>query len=146
MKKKQEGFGAVEGLLIVIIVLIVGFIGYYVYNTSNDTNSTYDNAAKVSNNTVAKTELEFTHTADDEAQIVKAVKAKYPGAPDLQVVVREYKDQFAKGTAGGEYGGFAFIAKKENGAWSVIFAAQQEPSTADGQKYDLPTGWYSTDY
>jgi hypothetical protein len=48
MKRNQKGFGAVEGLLILIIVLLIGFIGYYVYHTSNSANSSYNNAANAS--------------------------------------------------------------------------------------------------
>lgn len=38
MNKIEDGFGAVEGLLIVIVILFVGFIGFYVWN-SNSNNS-----------------------------------------------------------------------------------------------------------
>jgi uncharacterized protein HemX len=51
MKNNQKGFGAVEGLLLIIIVLLVGFIGYYVYHTRNNTNLTYDRAASSINST-----------------------------------------------------------------------------------------------
>jgi len=53
MKRDQKGFGAVEGMLLVIIVLLVGFIGYYVYHTKNNTNSSYNNAASANNSTPA---------------------------------------------------------------------------------------------
>ncbi len=49
MKNNQKGFGAVEGLLLVIIVLLVGFIGYYVYHAQKNTNTTLNNAANTSN-------------------------------------------------------------------------------------------------
>jgi hypothetical protein len=50
MKSNQKGFGAIEGLLVLIIIGLVGFIGYYVYHTKNSTNSTYNNAAKTNSN------------------------------------------------------------------------------------------------
>jgi Tfp pilus assembly protein PilV len=54
MKKNQNGFSAVEGLLIVIIVLLVGFIGYYVYHAQNNTNSLYDSSDKTSSSSATK--------------------------------------------------------------------------------------------
>lgn len=52
MKRDQKGFGAVEGLLILIIVGLVGFIGYYVYHSKNTTNSIYNNVANSSTSPV----------------------------------------------------------------------------------------------
>jgi hypothetical protein len=51
MKNNQKGFGAVEGLLLIIIILLVGFIGYYVYHTKNNTNSAYNKAPSSNNST-----------------------------------------------------------------------------------------------
>jgi uncharacterized protein (UPF0333 family) len=146
MKNNQKGFGAVEGLLLIIIVLLVGFIGYYVYHTRNNTNLTYDRAASSINST---SKVQSTsNKPTDEASIIAAVKARNPDTPNLQVTVTAYQGQFAKGTAHGDEGGsgFAFIAKKDNGTWSVIFVGQELPSKAAGQKYGMPAGWYSTDY
>ena len=41
MKRDQSGFGAVEGLLMVIIVGLLGFMGWYVYHAMQNTNNTY---------------------------------------------------------------------------------------------------------
>jgi sensor histidine kinase regulating citrate/malate metabolism len=145
MKNNQKGFGAVEEMLLIIIVLLVGFIGYYVYHTKNNTNSTYNATAKTINST--PNVQQAANKSTDEAAIIAAVKAKNPNTTNLQVTVTNYEGQFAKGTAhSDEPSGFAFVAKKESGSWSVIFAGQELPSKADGQKYDMPTGWYSTDY
>lgn len=51
MKNNQKGFGAVEGMLLIIIVLLVGFVGYYVYQTKNSANSTNNNASKTKTST-----------------------------------------------------------------------------------------------
>jgi hypothetical protein len=48
MRHNQKGFGAVEGLLILILLSILGFTGYYVYHSQQNTNKTYDTAAKAS--------------------------------------------------------------------------------------------------
>jgi hypothetical protein len=50
MKINQKGFGAVEGLLILILVSILGFTGYYVYHSRNNATSTYNNAASTGTN------------------------------------------------------------------------------------------------
>ncbi|MBX4201449.1 hypothetical protein KW803_00935 [Candidatus Saccharibacteria bacterium] len=47
MKNNQKGFGAVEGLLILVIVGIIGFVGWYVWNAKNDA----DNKLDAANNT-----------------------------------------------------------------------------------------------
>lgn len=52
MKNNQKGFGALEGLLILIIIGLLGFTGYYVYHTKNNTDKTLNTAANTS--TVAK--------------------------------------------------------------------------------------------
>lgn len=52
MKSNQKGFGAVEGLLILILLTMVGFTGYYVYHSRNNANSTYDSATKAGSSSV----------------------------------------------------------------------------------------------
>lgn len=51
MKRNQKGFGAVEGMLLIIIVLLVGFICYYVYHTKNNSNTSYNNATSANSST-----------------------------------------------------------------------------------------------
>jgi hypothetical protein len=41
--KNQKGFGAVEGLLILVIVGILGFVGWYVWHSKNNANQIYKN-------------------------------------------------------------------------------------------------------
>jgi predicted negative regulator of RcsB-dependent stress response len=50
MKKPQEGFSAVEALLIVIIVGMLGGVGWYVWNSQQQIDKTYSQTA---NSTVA---------------------------------------------------------------------------------------------
>gem|GEM_PF-5416893 len=35
MKKNQHGFGAIEGLLLLVIVSLIGFVGWYVWQSKN---------------------------------------------------------------------------------------------------------------
>jgi hypothetical protein len=51
MKINQKGFGAVEGLLVLILISILGFTGYYVYHSQKSSDSSYKNAANVSSST-----------------------------------------------------------------------------------------------
>jgi hypothetical protein len=61
MRKSENGFAAVEGLLIAIVVLLVGFIGYYVWHTNHKPDS--KPAVTSSNSTPAQTtEKEDTKT------------------------------------------------------------------------------------
>jgi type II secretory pathway pseudopilin PulG len=50
MKKFQEGFSAIEGLLIVVIVGMLGGVGYYVWHANSQANKTLDSAASESQN------------------------------------------------------------------------------------------------
>ena len=51
--KKQFGFTALEGLLVLVIVGIVGFAGWYVYNANNKTQDSYANADNANTSTVS---------------------------------------------------------------------------------------------
>lgn len=53
MKRGQNGFGAIETLLVLILLSILGFTGYYVYHSRNNANSTYNNASKSASSTPA---------------------------------------------------------------------------------------------
>ncbi len=49
--RSQKGFGAVEGLLIVVAISVVGFAGWYVYDSGQETNNIYDKSAATTENT-----------------------------------------------------------------------------------------------
>lgn len=48
MPKPQQGFGAIEAILILVILAILGFVGWYVYHSKNNANSAYNKAASLS--------------------------------------------------------------------------------------------------
>lgn len=55
MKKlNNNGFGAIEALLIVIAIAIVGFVGYYVYHANQTTNKVYNQASNEAQSNPAK--------------------------------------------------------------------------------------------
>jgi len=58
---KRNGFGAVEGLLVVVILAVVGFGGYYVFNNQNDNDSPQN-----SNNSISQTQ-DSTSDVDQES-------------------------------------------------------------------------------
>jgi len=147
MKLNQKGFGLIEVLLILILMSIVGFAGWYVgsKDSKNKSQNASNETAKVgSSSTKAQVE---SQKVDDKQLITAAVKAKNPDFNNIGVNVREIQGNYARGSAGaaGE-GGFAFIAVKENNQWSVVFQGQQNAGKEIGEKYNLPEGWYSTDY
>lgn len=45
MKKNQNGFGVVEGLLALVIIGVIGFTGWYVLQSKSKTNKVLDDAA-----------------------------------------------------------------------------------------------------
>lgn len=46
MKNNQDGFGAIEALLIAIVIGLIGGAGWYVYNSQKKTNQTLDKTAQ----------------------------------------------------------------------------------------------------
>jgi predicted negative regulator of RcsB-dependent stress response len=48
MKKPQEGFSAVEALLILIIVAILGGVGWYVWHANNEADKNLTSASNTS--------------------------------------------------------------------------------------------------
>lgn len=54
MLKKENGFGAIEGILIIFIAAVIGGAGFYVYNSQKKTNQSLDKAS-ASNNQSAST-------------------------------------------------------------------------------------------
>jgi type II secretory pathway pseudopilin PulG len=84
MKKLQNGFSAVEALLIVIIVGMLGGVGWYVWNANNQANKNLDSASNVSSNTpVVKNKKQTpstgnSSTAQKEYMTIKEWSVKIP--------------------------------------------------------------------
>ncbi|PJE65370.1 hypothetical protein COU91_02020 [Candidatus Saccharibacteria bacterium CG10_big_fil_rev_8_21_14_0_10_47_8] len=64
MTKKQQGFTAVEAILILVILAIIGFVGWYVYHAKNNANSAYNKAASLS--TASKAAKKSTKSTDQK--------------------------------------------------------------------------------
>jgi hypothetical protein len=80
MKKLQEGFSAVEGLLIVIIVGMLGGVGWYVWHSQKQVDKTYSQTA---NSSAVPNSKKKTRATDSNAGyfVIKewGVRAKYSG-------------------------------------------------------------------
>jgi hypothetical protein len=48
MKKNENGFSAIEGLLVLVVVGVIGFAGWYVWQSKNKTNQSLANANNTS--------------------------------------------------------------------------------------------------
>jgi len=75
MKKNQQGFGAVEGLLIVVVVAVIAFVGWYIYNGNKKASNTY-NAASTSSK-VTTTGTPKTHTTEEAVNLVQTTYDSY---------------------------------------------------------------------
>ncbi len=73
--KRQAGFTALEGLLILVIVGIVGFTGWYVYQSRNKTNSLYNSSASVGSNIPKQT---ITNFAGCKSSAGSTIQQTYP--------------------------------------------------------------------
>jgi hypothetical protein len=78
MKNNQKGFGAVEGLLLLIVVLFVGFIGYYVYNTQKKTTDTQNAAASASSSDVKSSLSSYSGWQSYTSAYEPSLSFKYP--------------------------------------------------------------------
>jgi cytoskeletal protein RodZ len=161
IKNKQDGFGVVEALLLVIALTLVVFVVFYVVNAQKDSNNDSSNA-KPATSVSPQTKSPDTSsqatpatTASDNDQITQAVKDyTIPGdtsgvtQKNANVKITEIKGENARGTFDlNEPGsGASFIAKKINGKWQVVFEGQEAAGKDVGTKYNLPAGWYDASY
>jgi hypothetical protein len=67
-----------------------------------------------------------------------------PNGMKYTVVAQE--GVFARVSVSTGEGGYAVILKKVHDIWVVIAEGQDMPGKAAGEKYALPTGWYSLEY
>lgn len=91
--KKQNGFSAIEGLLLLIITGILGFTGWYVWHGKNNANKSYSNsesAGATSLNNGCKA-MDLSQYCIERAPANKTKFSKLPN--DLQqIVVAHEKD------------------------------------------------------
>jgi competence protein ComGC len=75
IKKNQDGFGAIEMLLIIVIFVIIGSIAFYIYHSNKNVTKTYNSDNQTNNNSTAK-----LHTPDDAAYFTQDTYTDYLAA------------------------------------------------------------------
>lgn len=71
LSRNTAGFGAIEGLLIVVIVALVGFVGWYVWHSKNNTNKAYNSASSANNSTQTATKQTSQNPVSQEKTLSK---------------------------------------------------------------------------
>ena len=140
----QNGFATVEAGLIVVIIAIIAGTGYYVYHASTKSSDTI-NQGSLASQTATATQTQKALAAT-KTQVASAVEA-YPVASGTQpttVNVQSVISSNAKGNFGSGSNLTDFVAHKANGTWTVVYEGSKIPGKDVGNKYNLPTTWYST--
>lgn len=133
------------GVLVVAMLVVVG-LAVYGYSKSKQTANTTPSPSISATPSASPTAAPSSQTdADLVAQAAKAYDAQSANdtISDVTVVGANAK---GKGASTGAPSGYEFIAHKDNGAWKVVYKGQEMPGKALGEKYGLPTDWYSTAY
>jgi hypothetical protein len=81
VKKVQEGFSAVEGLLIVVILGMLGGVGYYVWHSQQQVDKAYSQTANSSVVPKSKTSAKLNPIDNTKYFVIKewGIRAKYTG-------------------------------------------------------------------
>jgi hypothetical protein len=144
MKINQKGFGAVEGLLILILISILGFTGYYVYHTRNNATLTYNNAVNTSaTNPDALSSkfvfkdlgVQFDPKSDLKGLVYRVDSGYYYLSDDAFVSVLKSCPDYHTGD---DFGGFAAIGKT-----SGQYPADANPIQAGALLKQFPKFWIS---
>lgn len=162
MKKNQKGFGAIEGLLILVIVGLIGFVGWYVFHAKTDTDKSLSSAAASS----AATSSTKQTTASSSQP--KSNNAGNPSASDIQAAhaamiadcQKNYPSDtcasssqddktapnFVEGSVGANVPGediadaaYVALAKDIGGKWTVIWSGQSCIPKTTASQYAIPS-------
>ena len=133
----------------VVVVVVIAYINLAnhkaapVSNTNTPTPSSTPSPTKSGSPTPTPT------VAPSDTSLITAAVRAYATANANDAVSNVAIDgSNAKGNAAaaGAPSGYEFIAHKANGTWSVVYEGQELPGKSIGEKYGLPTSWYSTSY
>ena len=132
-KVNQDGFGAIEGLLVVIAVTLIVGVGFLVVNSQNSDKKDVSNQTVTSNQ--AQTPVQPKSAAQpkmsDNELITQAVKSyKSSDGKQHQSNVTVTIDSITGDNARGSFfeegvGGAMFVAQKTDGTWQVVSESQQ---------------------
>jgi cell division protein FtsL len=156
-QNNQKGFTLVEGLFIVLALTVIVGVGFYVMNANKDN----EKSETASQTTRQKTEIKPAEKQEtkstqqqktDVEQIIEAAKKagveNFDGSrtPVETAKVDSIVDNNAKGSAGygTEGGGYVYIAHKKDANWEIVYTGRK-PGRDIGEKYKLPTDWYSVE-
>ena len=134
MKNNQKGFGAVEGLLVLILVSILGFTGYYVYHTQNNANSSYNSASDTSQKANQTSSGSTNTTAIKEAVKNDCESTSGNSATDIKITKQEGDYAAATVACGNSTAGSPTnrdYLSKSNGKWNVVLKGGGAPTTSD---------------
>ncbi|MDB5170524.1 MAG: hypothetical protein JWO35_218 [Candidatus Saccharibacteria bacterium] len=133
MKKNQDGFSAVETVLILVIVGLIGFVGWYVYNSKNKSDATLDQASKSSQTSTPtkKTDAESAVKLSETYTDPSGFTLKYPA--DWQFAAKGSKSADGQG----EFGSNEFVSKANYQANSnaSILMLDTDTTTATAEQY-----------
>jgi hypothetical protein len=146
-KINQRGFGAIEGLLIIIALTLIVFVGYYVWHTQKGADKTLDEAYQDDQGKLYQ--ISLLATTDDQKQLGTAIDAYCHSqdtgamnsvgavsAPDLftnsqKATITSTSATinmacYDKKSTDSPWGGAAsYTFTKENGTWKYSSAGQQ---------------------
>ena len=142
LSNNDSGFGALEGLLVLVILGIVGFTGWYVYNAHTKTNATL--AATTQENTATAPKFGTkgkTQSSPSASSIIAAVKSdceSTPGSTAGQITITKQEGNYASATVVCTSAQFSptsrVYLKNSNGTWSIVLRGGGAPTTSDDLK------------
>jgi len=81
MSQKQQGFSAVEALLILVVIGILGFTGWYVYHARQPSDKDYSSATTTGQNNVPPASPTVSSAATKLIAVAKQVIFQQPNLP-----------------------------------------------------------------
>lgn len=131
MREKQNGFGVVEGLLILIIVGLIGFTAWFVWHSKNSTDTTFAAADKAASSQIASKETAAIKDtpAKSGSKIPAAENSTAAQAAATKITVTSVKDMPGSSFAKTGY-------TPPSGNLRVVYLSIHNSSATD-QQYDV---------
>jgi cytoskeletal protein RodZ len=78
IRNNQDGFSAVEAVLILVIIGLIGFVGWYVYNSKNKTDDTLNKVSQSNQAVAPRTEAKAQNKLSQTYTDPSGFTLKYP--------------------------------------------------------------------